>query len=93
MGILRTVAIAAAGVLAYRCWQRHQAGDWSTRAVPDDAGTTPPHGDPRRDDLAATEAAGHDVVGLGGTQGPDTGIAAGDAEPPRNGQSSLGFGG
>ena len=88
MGILRTVVIAAAGVVAYRAWQRHRTGDWPTRSLRDDGGTTPPHGDPRRSDLAEDDsAAGSNVVGLGGTQGTDTGITE-----PRMGQSSPGFG-
>lgn len=112
MGILRTVAVAAIGVVAYRAWQRHKAGDWSSQSQEDDGGATPPHGDPRRDDLpgegqANTAAAGSNVVGLGGTQGPDTDIGGGSGmtgsdseagggsgsnQTPGGGQSSPGFG-
>ncbi|WP_447731054.1 hypothetical protein [Pseudoxanthomonas suwonensis] len=96
MGILRTVAVAALGVVAYRAWQRHKAGGWSTQSEPDDAGTTPPHGDPRADDLPGAYEAGatatSDVVGLGGTAETAT-VDGEEIGPPRPGQSSPGFGG
>lgn len=88
MGILRTAAVATIGVVAYRAWQRHKAGDWSTRAQPDHAGTTPPHGDELGDELS-TAAAGNNVVGLGGTQSTDSGLGGSGS---RAGQASPGFG-
>ncbi len=96
MGILRTAAVAAIGVVAYRAWQRHKAGDWSVQSAPDGGGRTSPHGDPRSDDLPGSRSANtassssDDVVGLGGTQGPETGVGS---SGPAAGQSSPGFGG
>ncbi|WP_202839619.1 hypothetical protein [Luteimonas saliphila] len=43
MGFLKLFAAGALGFLAYRSWQRHQAGP---RALRDDGERTPPHGDP-----------------------------------------------
>ncbi|RRN79362.1 hypothetical protein EIM50_08820 [Pseudoxanthomonas sp. SGD-10] len=95
MGILRTAAVAALGVVAYRAWQRHKSDGGSSHAVADDAGTTPPHGDPRREDIDGGDEAraSSDVVGLGGT--PDTAATfdGEESEPPRAAQASPGFGG
>ena len=94
MGLMRTVAVAALGVVAYKAWKRHKADSWDSQAGQDDGGTTPPHGDPRSEDLgtAAQASAANDVAGLGGTS-ETASIDGEDIEPPRPGQSSPGFGG
>lgn len=44
MGILRLLAIGAAGVVAYKAWQKRQAGT-DAAAEPDTGDVTAPHGD------------------------------------------------
>ncbi|MFC4727241.1 hypothetical protein [Coralloluteibacterium thermophilus] len=46
MGILRTAAVAAIGVAAYRAWQRRQPAE-RPAPQPDEGTATPPHGDPQ----------------------------------------------
>lgn len=45
MGLLRILALGAAGAVAYTLWKQRQAQS-APRAVYDDHGLTPPHGDP-----------------------------------------------
>jgi hypothetical protein len=54
MNILKTAALAVAGVLAYRAWQKKKAATSSpsTLGLQDSGDTTPPHGDPLLADVA-----------------------------------------
>ncbi|WP_434027091.1 hypothetical protein [[Pseudomonas] boreopolis] len=45
MSILKWAAVGAAGVFAYKAWQRRQAGAQPAPASVDRRETTPPHGD------------------------------------------------
>lgn len=46
MKMVRTLALATLGVVAWRAWQRRRAVAAVPRALPDPGKATPPHGDP-----------------------------------------------
>lgn len=70
MGVMKMAAIGAIGYLAYRAWQRRQAGTGRSSLQDDEGQRTPPHGDPLLADAAtedppAPRAAAHSSRGFG----------------------------
>ncbi|MEZ0471485.1 hypothetical protein [Luteimonas salinilitoris] len=70
MGVLRMFAVGAIGYLAYRAWQRRQAGTGQSSLQDDDGQRTPPHGDPilagaAMDEPPAPRAAAHSSRSFG----------------------------